>query len=53
MMDLGHAICTYCGDAIETSLHVISDYPKVMKIWMNFMPTELRNTFLGRVVEMD
>ncbi|KAK2379785.1 Polynucleotidyl transferase, ribonuclease H superfamily protein [Trifolium repens] len=44
-MGMGHAMCNYCGDIIETELHVLRDCPLVMPIWLNVVDDRMRSSF--------
>lgn len=46
-MGIRHVMCHYCGDRMETGLHVFRDYPIVMQIWSNFMPSDRNSFFHG------
>ncbi|PNY12420.1 ribonuclease H [Trifolium pratense] len=45
-MGLGHAMCNYCGDVVETAIHVMRDCPKAMQIWVTVVPANDRGSFL-------
>ncbi|CAJ2662636.1 unnamed protein product [Trifolium pratense] len=44
-MGLGHAMCNYCGNVEETTIHVLRDCNLVNKFWLQVVPLEDRNTF--------
>jgi hypothetical protein len=44
-MGLGHAMCTYCGNVVETSLHAIRDCALVTPLWLQIVPLEDRCSF--------
>jgi ribonuclease HI len=44
-MGLRHAMCEFCGDQEETTLHVMRDCPKAMNIWNYVVPVAARGTF--------
>jgi hypothetical protein len=44
-MGLGHAMCTHCGNVVETSLHAIRDCALVTPLWLQTVPLEDRCSF--------
>jgi hypothetical protein len=38
-------MCNYCGNSIETELHVLRDCPLVMPIWLNVVDVRMRSSF--------
>jgi hypothetical protein len=44
-MGMEHAMCNYCGDSIETELHVLRDCPLVMPIWLNVVDVRMTSSF--------
>jgi hypothetical protein len=44
-MGLGHAMCRYCGDVEETSIHALRDCTLVVPFWLQIVPMEDRNIF--------
>jgi hypothetical protein len=46
-MQLGPPYCDFCGDIIETELHVLRDYPRYMSLWLNFVQDGVRETFFA------
>jgi len=44
-MRLGSAMCGFCGNIIENSLHVLRDCPLVMPMWLNVVPVNMRDRF--------
>ncbi|CAJ2650297.1 unnamed protein product [Trifolium pratense] len=44
-MGLSHAMCEYCGDKEETTLHVMRDCPKAREVWTYVVPLSLRGIF--------
>jgi len=44
-MRLGSAMCSFCGNILENSLHVLRDCPLVMPIWLNVVPVNMRDRF--------
>jgi ribonuclease HI len=45
-MGLGHAMCKFCGDIPETTLHVLRDCPLAMEIWGNLISVNSRSRFM-------
>jgi hypothetical protein len=37
----------YCGDQVETILHVIRDCPLVMPLWLNMVHSNMRGQFFA------
>ncbi|MCH80005.1 RNA-directed DNA polymerase (Reverse transcriptase) [Trifolium medium] len=46
-MQLGSPYCKYCGDIIETELHVLWDCLKCMNVWLNCVEQERRELFFN------
>ncbi|GAU13938.1 hypothetical protein TSUD_262650 [Trifolium subterraneum] len=44
-MGLGHAMCNYCGDLEETTLHAIRDCALIIPFWLQVVPMEDRSSF--------
>jgi ribonuclease HI len=44
-MNLGHSMCYYCHDIVETTLHALRDCPLAKRIWLIVVPTEARTRF--------
>jgi ribonuclease HI len=45
VMGLGHAMCYYCRDVEETSLHVLRDCPLAKDLWYHVIPVSSRGAF--------
>ncbi|PNX90504.1 ribonuclease H, partial [Trifolium pratense] len=41
----GSAMCDFCGDQVETILHVMRDCPLVMPLWLNLVHSNMRRNF--------
>jgi hypothetical protein len=44
-MGLGHAMCNYCGDVEETTMHVLRDCPIASNMWNQVVPVNSRGVF--------
>ncbi|PNX88162.1 hypothetical protein L195_g044263 [Trifolium pratense] len=44
-MGLGSSMCDFCGDQVETILHVMRDCPLVMPLWLNLVHSNMRRNF--------
>jgi ribonuclease HI len=44
-MGLCHAMCSYCGNVEETTLHVLRDCSKAQNLWYNLIPVQHRGIF--------
>jgi ribonuclease HI len=44
-MGIGHAMCSYCVNVVETNLHVLRDCILVAPFWLQVVPLEDRNIF--------
>lgn len=42
-MHLGGPFCKFCGDVVESIMHVLRGYPMPLVIWMNLLNDELRD----------
>jgi hypothetical protein len=47
-MGLCHAMCVYCGDVEETTLHVLRDCQKAKELWYQLIPGQSRGVFFMR-----
>ncbi|KAK2394949.1 hypothetical protein QL285_056723 [Trifolium repens] len=45
MMGISHGMCCYCGNIVETSLHVLRDCPLVVPFWLQVVPMKDRGSF--------
>jgi hypothetical protein len=50
-MQLGPTYCKYCGDIIETELHVLRNCPKYMNVWLNCVEQERRELFFNSYLQ--
>ena len=50
-MHLGSPMCYFCGDELETTLHVLRDCPIAMSIWMNTVKVANRGWFFASELE--
>jgi hypothetical protein len=46
-MSLGSPFCSFCGDVIETELHVLRDCPSCMNVWLNIVHDNSREAFFN------
>jgi ribonuclease HI len=44
-MHIGNPYCHHCGDAIETTLHVLRDCPLAEAVWLNSVELKFRTNF--------
>jgi hypothetical protein len=42
-MTIGSPWCVHCETEVETILHVLSDCPIAMALWINLVPLEARD----------
>jgi ribonuclease HI len=46
-MKLGTPFCSFCGDIVETELHVLRDCPKCLNVWINVVEDNDRSLFFN------
>jgi hypothetical protein len=50
-MGMGSSFCAFCGDVEETELHVLSDCPRCMNVWLNIIHGNKREVFFNSTLQ--
>ncbi|CAJ2675557.1 unnamed protein product [Trifolium pratense] len=50
-MGIGHAMCRYCGNIEETSLHALRDCALVVPFWLQVVPAKDRGSFFMEEIQ--